>query len=403
VRHMNRNVWVLMLAGSLGLCVAPMVVFIGGIVGASLAPEARLATLPVASLVIGTAAGILPVTHLMQILGRKSVFILGAVFSAVSALCAAWFISLQSFWGFTVSVAMMGVGLAVIQQYRFAAMESVSPDRMASAASFVLLGGLVAAILGPELAQFGESVFEVPFSGSFFLLAFICLASAACLFFYQTMGVSQGKKDESVSTDGRSLLCIMRAPIFWVAVLASAIGYAVMSYIMTATPVNMHMMMHHSLEDTKWVIQSHILAMYLPSFFSGRLIARFGPGRIMVTGLILYGICIAIALSGQQVMHFWGSLLMLGLGWNFLFVSGTVLLPQSYKMAERFKVQGFNDFFVFGFQAVASLSSGVVIYGFGWNMLVLFALPLLFVQLVVMYIWRLSAGRNSVISRADGK
>jgi len=388
MHRMDKSVWVLMLAGALGLCVAPMVVFIGGIIGSALAPRVELATLPVAFLVIGTAFSVLPVTRLMQLFGRKRVFVFGAIFSAVASLLAASAISQGSFWGFTASVAMMGVSLAVIQQYRFAAMESVPPDRMASAASFVLLGGLVAAILGPELAQFGENIFESSFSGSFFLLAFICLLSAFCLLFYQPSEVSHSEQNEVGRGEERSIIVIMQSSIFWVAVLASAIGYAVMSYVMTATPVSMHVMMDHSLSDTKWVIQSHILAMYLPSFFSGYLIERFGAGRLMLVGLILYGICIGVALSGQEVMHYWGGLVLLGLGWNFLFVSGTVLLPKAYRSEERFKVQGFNDFFVFACQAIASLSSGAIIYNFGWNNFVLFALPFLLLQLVVMYYWQ---------------
>ena len=388
MRQMGKSVWVLTLAGALGLSVAPVVVFIGGIIGSALAPSVELATLPVAFLVIGTALSVLPVTHLMQVLGRKRVFILGALFSAVAALFASYFISQQSFWGFTFSVSMMGVSLAVIQQYRFAAMESVLPERMASAASCVLLGGLVAAILGPELAQAGEKIFESAFSGSFFLLAIVSLLSAVCLFFYQPVSETYTEREVDKMGSERSLFLIMKLPLFWVAVLASAIGYAVMSYIMTATPVSMHVMMSHSLEETKWVIQSHILAMYLPSFFSGRLIERFGAARLMEAGLVLYAVCIVVALSGQQVMHFWGGLVLLGLGWNFLFVSGTVLLPQCYRAEERFKVQGFNDFFVFGTQSIASLSSGVVVYSFGWNNLVLLALPLLVLQLVVMWFWR---------------
>jgi len=384
---MNRRVWVLAIAGALGLCVAPVVVFIGGIVGATLAPRVELATLPVAFMVVGTALSVLPVTRFMQVFGRKKIFIIGAIISAMAAFSASYFISEHNFWGFTVAVAFLGGGMAVIQQYRFAAMESVSVERMASAASFVLLGGLIAAILGPELAQIGEHLFDTAFSGSFFLLAFVCLVGGFCLIFYQSAGTYQVENNDGEMKLERPLKVIMQSPVFWVAVLAAAIGYAVMSYIMTATPVSMHVMEGHSLGDTKWVIQSHIFAMFLPSLFSGRLIDRFGAGRLMIAGLFLYGICIVIALSGQQVMHYWGGLVLLGLGWNFLFVSGTVLLPQSYEPEERFKVQGFNDFFVFGFQAIASLSSGAIIYNFGWGNLVLLALPFLLFQLLAMYFW----------------
>lgn len=385
---MNRQVWTLAIAGALGLSVAPVVVFIGGIVGAALAPSVELATLPVAFMVLGTAISVLPATRLMQFFGRKKVFAFGAIFNTLASFLAAFFISEKNFWGFTVAVAMLGGGMAIIQQYRFAAMESVSVERMASATSLVLLGGLIAAILGPELAQMGQNIFEVAFSGSFFLLGFVCLAGGFCLLFYQAVDGPQAEKNEGVVKVERSLRVIIQAPVFWVAVLAATIGYAVMSYIMTATPVSMHVMEGHSLGDTKWVIQSHIFAMFLPSFFSGRLIDRFGAARLMIAGLFLYGLCLVMVLSGQQVMHYWGGLVLLGLGWNFLFVSGTVLLPQSYEPAERFKVQGFNDFFVFAFQAAASLSSGAIIYNFGWGKLVFLALPFLLLQLLVMYIWQ---------------
>lgn len=394
---MNKQVWILAIAGALGVSVAPVVVFIGGIVGASLAPHLELATLPVAFMVVGTAISVLPVTRLMQLFGRKKVFQISALMSAMASLLAAYFISEQNFWGFTIAVALLGGGMAVIQQYRFAAMESVATESMANAASFVLLGGLVAAIIGPEIAQQGENLFQTAFSGSFFLLAFVCLTGGVCLIFYQPVEALQASNTEIDASNERPLRVIMQSSVFWVAVLAAAIGYAVMSYIMTATPVSMHVMENHSLEATKWVIQSHIFAMFLPSLFSGRLIARFGPARLMAAGLFLYGVCIIIALSGQQIMHYWGGLVLLGLGWNFLFVSGTVLLPQSYKASERFKVQGFNDFFVFALQALASLSSGAIIYKFGWDSLVLFVLPFLIVQLLVMYSWH----TKSKASRAE--
>ena len=384
MKLLDRNIWVLMVAGALGLCVAPMVVFIGGIVGAHLAEDAALATLPVAAIVVGTAFSILPVSRLMRKFGRKSVFICSSIISAMSALGAAFAIFNESFWGFTVSTVFLGGGLAVIQQYRFAAMECVTSEQAANTTSFLLMGGLISALLGPELADLGKSLFQQEFVGSFCLLSIVCLLGGVSLTLYQPR-IYSGDVNHS---GGRPMLVIMSAPVFWVAVLAATIGYAVMSYIMTATPVSMHIMMGHSLEETKWVIQSHIFAMFLPSLFSGFLINRFGPQKLMLAGLALYLICIVLTLQGQAVMHYWGGLVFLGLGWNFLFVSGTVLLPQSYQDEERFKVQGFNDFFVFGFQAIASISSGIVIFNFGWDQLVLVALPFLLLQLAVLIIWK---------------
>jgi len=384
VRYMHRNVWILMVAGALGLCAAPAMVFVGGILGSVLAPEPELATLPLAAIIIGTAVSVIPVTRLMRLFGRKKVFIFSSLFSSLAAIGAAFTISQQSFWGFNFCSFLLGSSLAVLQQYRFAAMESVAPEKVANAASFTLLGGLISAILGPELAHFGKDMFATDFVGSFCLLAIVILMGGVCLVFYQPMQV-QG---EERSHEGRPLLTIMNSSVFWVAVLASAIGYAVMSFIMTATPVSMHVMMGHTLEETKWVIQSHIFAMFLPSFFSGWLISVLGVRKLMFIGLFLYAICIAVALTGQAVMHYWVGLVLLGLGWNFLFISGTVLLPGSYHMAERFKVQGFNDFFVFGFQALAALSSGLIVYSLGWSILLALALPLLLIQLIAIYCWK---------------
>lgn len=379
---LNKNVWLLMLAGAFGLCIAPMVVFVGGLIGTELAPSVQLSTLPVAAIVIGTALAVMPVSKLMSKYGRKTIFVSSAIFSSFAAILAALFIFYKSFWGFTFSVACLGSSLAVLQQYRFAAMESVTADKVAQAASFVLLGGLIAAVLGPELATLGKGFFSQDYVGSFCLLAITSLISALFLSFYQAKPLGS---DSSIE-QARSLSGLMKSKLFWVAIMSSTIGYAVMSYIMTATPVSMHIMVGHNLEDTKWVIQSHILAMFLPSLFSGYLANKFGLKSLMFAGLLLYIVCIGLTISGSSVMHYWGGLVLLGLGWNFLFVSGTLLLATSHTDQERFKAQGFHDFFVFGSQAFASLSSGVVIYSFGWTALVLLALPFVLLQFLVMFL-----------------
>ena len=193
------------------------------------------------------------------------------------------------------------------------------------------------------------------------------------------------------SARGRSLPQIMRQPVFWVAVGAGVVGYTTMSFIMTATPVSMHVLEGHTLEDTKCVIQSHIMAMYLPSLFSGWLIARFGIGRMMFVGCCKYLFCIAVANAGIALPNYGIGLILLGISWNFLFVSGTALLSSGYPSEERFRVQGFNEFVVFGTQAVASLSSGWVLSGLGWHNLVLLCIPVVFVQLLLLLNWRLTA------------
>ncbi len=383
--HRNANVRVLMLAGALGMSAAPLVVFIGGLVGAALAPQPVLATLPVAAIVVGTALGIIPVTRLMQRWGRRRVFIGSALLMAGVALAAAACVLNANFWFFVACMVAQGVGLSVVQQYRFAAMESVHPDVMAKAASFVLLGGLIAAFLGPEVAHAGRQLFAVEFVGSFVLLALLSAISGVVLIFYKNQDVLNTSAN---ALAGRPLSELFRQPVLWVALLSAAIGYAVMSYIMTATPLSMNKVCGYSLEQTKWVIQGHIVAMYLPSFFSGRLIQRFGVERLIWSGLVLYGICIFVAYSGQGLWHFWIALICLGLGWNFLFVGGTALLPRSYEGDERYAVQGVNDFMVFGTQAVAALSSGVVIFALGWQTLVVLALPFIILHVAVMVRWQ---------------
>jgi MFS family permease len=385
VRDLNRNVWLLAIASALGLCSAPLVVFVGGLVGSNLAEDKSLATLPVAAIVIGTACAVIPVARLMQTFGKRRIFLLNILMMAIASSLASLAIYLSSFVGFCVAVALLGMGLAGIQQYRFAAMESVPAHQHAPAASFVLLGGLVAAFLGPELGQQGRFLLDGEFSGAFLLLSLVLLASVPVLAIYKPVkaNLEQGAK----SRPQRSLREIASQPVFWLAVLSSAIAYSVMSYVMTATPVSMHKLMGHSVEDTKWVIQIHIMAMYLPSFFSGILIQRWGQVRMMWLGLASYVLCLILAWLDTGLVNFYASLILLGIGWNLLFVSGTSLLPQSYREGEAIKVQGVNDFTVFGLQAVAALSSGVVVYQFGWELLLFSAVPVLCIQLALLLFW----------------
>lgn len=378
------NVWLLMCVGALTMSAASIVVFTGGIIGSVLAPSETLATLPLALMIVGTAVAVIPVTMLMQRFGRKRVFILGACTSTVGALVASYAITISHFKLFCFGTFLLGAGLAYVQQYRFAAMESVASDQMASAAAKVLLGGLVAAIIGPELALLSKDMFLQPFAGAYFSLALLYVVAIILLFLYRPNHI----QSETQSSTGRTLIQIIKQPVFWVALLAATVGYAVMSFIMTATPMSMHIHDGHSLADTKWVIQSHIMAMFLPSFFSGFLIRHFGAAKMMITGLLAFVICIAIALIDRSLLHYWLALILLGIGWNFLFVSGTALLPQSYQDNERFKVQALNEFCVFSIQALASLSSGWVLYQFGWQTLLYVSLPMLLLVVIAIYYWR---------------
>ena len=381
---MHKNVWILTAAQAFMQSMNSLNIFVGGLIGSQLAPNEKLATFPVASAVVGTAFSTVPMTMLMKVWGRKRTFHMVALFSMSICLLAAYAISVQSFYLFSFCTFLLGVNSATLAQYRFAAMESVSAAQIPRAASMVLVGGIAAAFIGPELAVAGKELLFTDFSGSYILLSTMFLLGSALLLFYRNTEI----KDSLHQEPERPLSEILKQPVLWVAILGATVGYAVMTFIMTATPVSMHHMDGHSLADTKWVIQSHIIAMFLPSLFTGWLIQRMGIQRLMIAGLMIYVICVVIGFSGHAFMHYWWALLLLGLGWNFLFVGGTALLPQAYRPSERYKVQGINEMTVFGSQAIASLSSGWIVFSWGWETLLLLTIPFILFQLGMITFWQ---------------
>ncbi|HNP06596.1 MAG TPA: MFS transporter [Cyclobacteriaceae bacterium] len=388
-----RNVWLLTIAQSLMMAVSSMVVFAGGLIGTKLAPFDKLSTLPIACMVVGTASAVVPVTFLMKRLGRKRSFIFILIYSIIISLLAAYTIYWQAFYWFCASTFLFGVTNACVMQFRFAAMESVTPDLIPNAASSVLLGGIAAAFIGPEAAVFGKDLLPTEFMGSFLLLALLFVAALLVLLGFKNPKIELVEFENAP----RTMKVISKQPVFWVAILSAAVGYMIMSFIMTATPVSMHVMDGHSLSQTKWVIQSHIIAMYLPSIFTAWIVKKLGITKMMIYGLIAYLVCLAIAYSGHHLGNYWISLVLLGIGWNFLFIGGTTLLPQAYLPNERFKVQAFNEFIVFGTQAIASLSAGWIVYAVGWEAMLLFTLPIIFIQMIVILRWSRSKARATTI------
>ena len=379
---MYRSLSVLVVAQIFAQCAAPMVVLLGGIVGADLAPTIDLATLPIALMIVGTALTTIPAALLMGRVGRKKGFIFGASYAIFAGLLAAYAISERQFSLFCLATLLIGSHNAFIQQYRFAAAESVPANKVGPTLSILMLAGVVAAYVGPETAQgMRHSVDWGEFSGSFLALSGFLTCTLLALCFYPDSKLAK----ETFTESQRPLLEIIGQSRFILAVGASAIGFAVMSFVMTATPVSMHTVDHHSLDDTTWVIQSHIMAMFLPSLFSGVLIAKLGAPKVISTGLVLIVSCLVIAYVDQQLMHYWWALVLLGVGWNFLFLGGTTLLTQTYRASERFKVQAFNDFLVFTPQAIAALSSGLVLSQLGWNWILALSLPWLIV--LIPLIW----------------
>ncbi len=388
---MHKNVWLLMFAQALMGSIGPVVVFVGGFVGLKLAPSPVLATLPIACMIVGIACYMLPAVKLLATIGRKKGFLLAASWGMINCLITSYAIYLQHFWMFCFAIFNFGFMIANSQQFRFAAMESVKEQHASEAISVMLIAGLIAAYIGPEIAYVGKDIFDIEFVGSFAVMSLLYIPALLLLSKY----VDVHKATNQVEGEARSLKTIISQPIFLVAIISATVAFSVMSFIMTATPISMHV--HHGFDmaDTKWVIQSHIIAMYLPSFFTGSLVKRFGHKKMIISGVIIFFLCLMIGFLGKEYVHYWASLVLLGVGWNFMFISATSLLPKSYEPEERFRVQGFNDLIMFSCQAIASLSAGWVIKSYGWNSLLTMCIPLLLLTLWIVYVWQKSRKNNN--------
>jgi predicted MFS family arabinose efflux permease len=379
---MNKNLAVLTIAQAFAQGAVPIVILLGGIVGMRMAPSASLATLPVALTIVGTALTTIPAALLMSKIGRKKGFLFGAIYASLAGILAAYAVSIGEFYLFCFSTFLIGSHNAFIQQYRFAVTESVPTEKIGPSLSVLMLAGVVAAYIGPESAQRMKDILSWgEFSGSFMAISILMSITFCALLFYSNAEPETSESENS----GRPLSEIIRQHKFILAVVAAAVGFGVMSFIMIATPVSMHQIDHISLDDTTWVIQSHIMAMYLPSLFSGILIAQFGAERVISAGITLLCLCLAVGYVEPMLMHYWWALVLLGIGWNFLFLGGTTLLTQTYKSSERYKVQALNDFMVFSLQATAALGSGFVLATWGWDMVILLSLPWLILLLAVLW------------------
>ncbi len=378
-----RTLIVLTFAQCFGQTAAPILVLLGGIVGAQIAPSLDWATLPIAIQITGIASATIPASYLMSKVGRKAGFLIGTALAIFASLFAAWGIYQQSFLLFCIAAFLIGNYIAFLQQFRFAVADSVPSEQIPKCLSFLMLAGIIAALLGPEVGRRFSVVEGLPdYVGSFLgMAAMLSISFLILLVFYQNSTFE--KKDQIAAS--RPLGEIFKQPTLILAIASAAIGYSIMSLIMTSTPLSMHEMDHHSLDATTRVIQSHILAMYIPSFFSGFLISWFGVRKIIQAGFALMVICIFIGWGQPEFIDYWGTLVFLGVGWNFLFLGGTTLLTQSYRSSERFKVQAINDFLVFGLQALGSLSAGILLASIGWSGVMIFALPLLLLLVPVFF------------------
>ncbi len=369
----QRNVAVLAGCQALLLTGNAILIALSPLVGFALAPDKAFATLPVTSYVVATALSTVPASLWMKRVGRRAGFMTGAVIGIGAGALSSYAIYSGDFMLFCAGTGLAGLYNACGQYYRFAAVDVASDSFKSKAISFVMAGGIVGAFLGPGSAILTRDVFpEHLFLGSYMSTMIFALLAIGLL----TLVDIPPPGEQERQSGGRPLATIVAQPVFLVAVLGGMIGYGVMNLVMTATPLAMTAC-QHPFDDTAIVIQWHIVGMFAPAFFTGSLINRFGVLKIMLCGTLLMFACVAVALSGLEFLYFWTSLVLLGLGWNFLFVGGTTLLTECYAPAEKAKVQAANDFLVFGTVAAASLTSGTLLHLIGWHAVLLGALPFL--------------------------
>lgn len=372
-----------------------VIVTLGGVIGSSLTENQSIATLPVSLMVVVTALSAIPATILMRKIGRRLGSSMASLSAASAVLIGAYALHIQSFGFFVLAAALFGINAAFSQQYRYAAAESVDQKFVSRAISLILLGAIGGAILGPELVTRGRYWVEgAPYAGSLISLSVLFGIQSLLLMSLRAFHVQD---DGGSEVNVRPLKTLLKQRVFIMAMLGGTVAYGAMTFIMTATPLSMHVVDGYSMEATANVIRSHVLAMYIPSLLSGFLIERFGLSKIMMMGVLGLFLASIAGLSGQSIFSYWIALVLLGIGWNFLYVGSTTMLTYTYKPNERFKAQGINEFCVFGVSALGSLLAGTIMYLYGWYTLVLIPIPFLIMIAVGL---RMTKNETKILIRA---
>src|SRR5688572_4336584 len=367
----RRNVGLLAACQALLFTNNSTLIAINGLAGLALAPRTALATLPVTGWIVGSAIATMPASLHMKRVGRQRGLSSGIFWGIAGALICATAIGLQSFWLLCFGTLVWGVYNAYGQYYRFAAADAASVDFRPTAISLVLAGGLVGGILGPSTSRLTVDLVGPRFMGAYLVLIGFALVTLLLLRFIRIPNPSPAER----LAPGRPLAVLARQPGFVLAVLSAAIAYGVMNFLMVSTPIAMGVC-GHPYGDAAFVVSGHVVAMFAPSFLTGPLIRRLGVLPVLLAGAALNFAAIGVALSGVSVAHFWWSLAVLGVGWNFLFIGATTLLTSTYRPEERARAQGVNDLAIFTTMAVSSVSSGLTVTAAGWERVNLFALPL---------------------------
>lgn len=382
---MNRHLLLLALAQGLFLTNNVTFIAVNGLVGLSLAPAGWMATLPITAYVLGSAMAAMPVAWVQTRWGRRRSFQLGLVVAMLACALAAWAVWSRSFWLLLLATVTAGFYAANAALYRFAGPELAAPGYRERAISLVLAGGILGGVFGPKLASVMRGAVEVPFVGAY--LALIGVAALALVVVSLIEFPPHVLADKGAGS-GRTTREIVRQPVFMIAVAAAALGYGVMNLLMSATPIAMQQC-GLPFESTALVLEWHVLGMYVPSFFTGHLIKRVGVLPVMAAGVLLNLVCVGVALSGVELMHFVLALFTLGVGWNFLYIGGTTLLTQAHRPHEKYRAQGAMDTCVFATMMVSSFASGALITTRGWTLLNLGSLlPLAAVALALVWLAR---------------
>jgi MFS family permease len=368
----KRNVIVLASAQAIGGAASPMNIAMSALAGFYLlGADKSLATLPITAFVLGTACAAAPAAMLMRRVGRRPGFITGMLIGTLGGLTQAAAVGLHSFWLLAFGAFLSGSTSAFVQQFRFAATDTSSAAFRPKAISWVLAGGIFAAVIGPQTVIFSQDLLDpLPFAGAYIGAAVLTTLAALVLL---NLDIPKPAA-QTAETRGRPLMEIALTSNFIIAVMCAICAYALMALVMTAAPLAMVSEGHHQ-DMATLGIQWHVIAMFAPSFFTGTLIVRYGAESIVAVGMVLLLGCASVALAGVSIAHYWAALILLGVGWNFGFIGGTALVTETYWPEEKERVQALNDALVFGFVALASLSSGQLLVLGGWNLVNLAVFP----------------------------
>ena len=375
---LNRNLFILSI-GQIFSFTSPVVsVLLSGIIGAGMTNINYLATLPTALMIVGTAVGSLFASKIMKIKGRKFGFSLASIINSFFSLICAYAVLINSFNLFCMGNLAIGLSVAFAQQYRFAATESVETSNIPKAISLILLLGIVASLLGANIVSVTKDFYITTYVGSYIAMSLLTIIPFFFFLFYQ----NEDKVDQKEIKSQKTIFQLLSNKNIQLSILSAGVGYTTMSTLMTATPISMKMMHGFSLFSTGIVLQLHVIGMFLPSLITGDLINKFGHKKMIYAGIIIMLSTIATHFVFETYYGYMIGLILLGVGWNFLFVSGTSLLVVSYNKEDKFLAQGLNDFVVFSSQSIGALSAGILLFSTSWKTLNLICLPLLILLLL---------------------